>query len=179
MSQLGQVFLRDRLGEFCVALVHLQQVAVFLPSVLLSAPHLILKRSPSSFQLLLQTGHLWTQTSGGFLFFHHPFNQFYTIKQYLWRFRVNHVIGISPFHSTQEQSDRPKIPWMKHFHETCSSDVCVHGGCTILLAEWRLLFFVVRNSNQELKCSELNEITSSNYCFPQAPCKISTNVCRL
>ncbi len=58
-----QVFLPDRLGELCVLLVHLLQVLVSLLGVLLSVPHLILQRGPGSFQLLLQTGHLRTDTT--------------------------------------------------------------------------------------------------------------------
>lgn len=54
-----QVFLPDRLGELLVLLVQLLQVLVLLLDFLLSVPDLILQRGPSSFQLLLETGHLW------------------------------------------------------------------------------------------------------------------------
>lgn len=51
-----QVFLPDGLRELLVLLVQLLQVLVLL---LLSVPDLILQRGTGSFQLLLETGHLW------------------------------------------------------------------------------------------------------------------------
>lgn len=57
------MLLPDRAGELCVLPVHLLQLLVFLLYVLLSAAHLVPEGGPHSLQLLLQTGHLWTNIS--------------------------------------------------------------------------------------------------------------------
>lgn len=62
-----QVLLPDRLRELCVLTVHLLQILVFLLGVLLSVPYFILQRGPGSFQLLLQTGYLRTDTTSAYL----------------------------------------------------------------------------------------------------------------
>ena len=56
------VVLRDGLRQPSVLLVHLLQELLSLLGLLLSAPRLLLQRSPCSLQLLLQTGHLRTHT---------------------------------------------------------------------------------------------------------------------
>lgn len=59
----GERLLPDGLGQLRVLPVHLLQLHVFLLHVLLPAAHLVLEGGAHSLQLLLQSGHLWTNIS--------------------------------------------------------------------------------------------------------------------